>query len=136
MEDSLDDRELTEFAMRQANDGLQLLHFKDGVEALNFIFAQKKYAGQRIQSGLKLVLLDLGLPTMDGLEVLKKIRNEEETRMLPVVILTSSKEEQDVTFAYELGANSYVIKPNGFDGYVKKIGSLAFYWSKVNERPN
>jgi len=136
IEDSIDDRELTEFAMMQADDGIQVLHFKDGVDALNFIFGKKRYEGHEIQSRLKLVVLDLGLPTIDGLEVLRKIRSEKETKMLPVVILTSSKEQHDVSVAYELGANSYVVKPNGFDGYVKKIGSLAFYWSKVNERPN
>ena len=135
VEDSLDDSELTEFAMMQANDSIHFRHFKDGVDALNFIFAQNKYEGHKIQTGLKLVLLDIGLPTIDGLEILRKIRNDKDTKMLPVVILTSSKERQDVPVAYELGANSYVVKPDGFDGYVKKIGSLAFYWSKVNEKP-
>ncbi len=81
------------------------------------------------------MVLDLGLPSVNGLDVLRKIREDEHTKMLPVVILTSSRNQKDMTVAYELGANSYVIKPDGFDAYVKKIGSLAFYWSAVNQRP-
>jgi CheY-like chemotaxis protein len=84
---------------------------------------------------LKLVLLDLKLPKLDGLEVLRKIREDERTRTLPVVILTSSREKRDIAEAYKLGVNSYVVKPVGFDNYVKTISSLAFYWSLVNEKP-
>ena len=135
VEDSVDDSELTQYAMMQGNDNIQFLHFNDGVEALNFIFARRRYAGHKIQTGLKLIILDLGLPTMSGLDFLKIIREDNATKMLPVVILTSSTDQHDMTAAYELGANSYVVKPNGFDSYVKKIGSLAFYWSRVNERP-
>jgi len=135
VEDSLDDSELTEFAIVQAKDNIRFIRFSDGMDALNFIFGKKKFEGQEIQNGLKLVLLDIDLPTLDGFEVLRKIRGDYSTRMVPVVMLTSSIDERDMHMAYELGANSYVIKPNGFDGYVKKIGSLAFYWSCVNERP-
>jgi two-component system response regulator len=135
VEDSVDDSELTEFAIAQTKNNIQLIHFSDGVDALNFIFGKKKYEGQEIQKGLKLVVLDIGLPTLTGFDILRKIREEHSTKMLPVVILTSSLDERDMSMAYELGANSYVVKPNEFEGYMKKIGSLAFYWSCVNERP-
>jgi two-component system, response regulator len=135
VEDSLDDSELTQYAMKQSTDNIHFLHFQDGVEALNFIFGRRRYAGQKIQVGLKLIILDLSLPTIGGLDMLKIIREDDTTRMLPVVILTSSTDRQDMTAAYALGANSYVVKPNGFESYMKKIGSLAFYWSKVNEMP-
>lgn len=135
VEDSQDDSELTELALVHGKDNIQFIHFSNGVDALNFIFGKKKYEGEEIKNGLKLVLLDIGLPSLSGFEILKRIRGEYATRMLPVVMLTSSMDEKDLQMAYELGANSYVVKPNGFEGYVKKIGSLAFYWSCVNEKP-
>ncbi|HTJ53466.1 MAG TPA: response regulator [Cyclobacteriaceae bacterium] len=135
VEDNQDDSELTEFAMTQANDKINFIHFNDGIDALNFIFAKNKYEGRKVQSRLKLVLLDLRLPTMNGLEVLRQIRQAEATKTVPVVILTSSKDQHDIDIAYQLGVNSYVVKPEGFDGYVKKVEALTFYWSAVNERP-
>lgn len=135
VEDNPDDTELTMHALTEGNKALHLLHLKDGVEALDFIFAKKKFENLRIQNDLKLVLLDLKLPRLDGLEVLRKIREDERTRTLPVVILTSSREKRDISEAYKLGVNSYVVKPVGFDNYVKTISSLAFYWSLVNEKP-
>jgi two-component system response regulator len=135
VEDNPDDTELTTHALVEGNKAIHLLHLKDGVEALNFIFSKKSYINQKIQNELKLVLLDLKLPKLDGLEVLRKIREDERTRTLPVVILTSSREKRDITEAYKLGVNSYVVKPVGFDNYVKTISSLAFYWSVVNEKP-
>ena len=136
VDDSQDDCELTEFAMMQASENIHFRHFTDGVEALNFIFAKKKFAGNKIQAGLKFVLLDIGLPTINGLDLLKRIREDKATNALPVIILTSSKDDKDRSAAYALGANSYVIKPNGYDSYVDKIKSLAFYWSCVNEKPS
>ena len=135
VEDSRDDFELTEFAMNQASNDIHFRHFKDGPEALNFIFAKRQFEGRQVQSGLKLVILDLRLPTMNGLEVLRRIRADKATSKVPVVVLSSSTDQQDIEVAYHLGANSYVVKPNGFDGYVKKVGSLAFYWNSINERP-
>src|SRR6478735_1673412 len=135
VEDNPDDTELTIHALTQGNSMLHLLHLKDGVEALNFIFARKPYEDRKVQNDLKLVLLDLKLPKLDGLEVLRKIREDERTKKLPVVILTSSREKRDIAEAYKLGVNSYVVKPVGFDNYVKTISSLAFYWSLVNEKP-
>lgn len=135
VEDNPDDTELTTHALAEGNKALRLLHLKDGVEALNFIFAKKSNDKQKVQNDLKLVLLDLKLPRLDGLEVLRKIREDDRTRTLPVVILTSSREKRDISEAYNLGVNSYVVKPVGFDNYVKTISSLAFYWSLVNEKP-
>ena len=135
VEDNPDDTELTIHALTEGNKSLHLLHLKDGVEALDFIFAKRSFDKQKIQNELKLVLLDLKLPKLDGLEVLRKIRENERTRTLPVVILTSSREKRDILEAYKLGVNSYVVKPVGFDNYVKTISSLAFYWSLVNEKP-
>ncbi|MDB5013580.1 MAG: two-component system response regulator [Daejeonella sp.] len=135
VEDNPDDSELSIHALNEGNKNIHLLHLKDGVEALNFIFAKKSYEHQKIQNDLKLVLLDLKLPRLDGLEVLRKIREDERTKTLPVVILTSSREKRDITEAYKLGVNSYVVKPVGFDNYVKTISTLAFYWSILNEKP-
>lgn len=135
VEDNTDDAELTIHALKQGNKNMHLLHLKDGVEALNFIFAKKSYEKQVIQNDLKLVLLDLKLPRLDGLEVLRKIREDERTKTMPVVILTSSKEKRDIIEAYKLGVNSYVVKPVGFDNYVKTISTLAFYWTDVSEKP-
>lgn len=134
VEDNPDDSELTIHAVNEGNK-IGLLHLKDGVEALNFIFAKKSYEHQKIQNDLKLVLLDLKLPRLDGLEVLRKIREDDRTKSLPVVILTSSRQKRDIIEAYRLGVNSYVVKPVGFDNYVKTISALGFYWSTVNEKP-
>ena len=135
VEDNPDDTELTTHALTEGNKALHLLHLKDGVEALNFIFNKKSDENRKIQNTLRLVLLDLKLPRLDGLEVLRKIREDERTRTLPVVILTSSREKRDITEAYKLGVNSYVVKPVGFDSYVKTISALAVYWSLLNEKP-
>jgi len=135
VEDNPDDTELTTHALTEGHKALHLLHLKDGVEALNFIFNKKSGENRKIQNTLRLVLLDLKLPRLDGLEVLRKIREDERTRTLPVVILTSSREKRDITEAYKLGVNSYVVKPVGFDNYVKTISSLAVYWSLLNEKP-
>ena len=135
VEDNPDDTELTTHALTEGNKALHLLHLKDGVEALNFIFNKKSDENRKIQNTLRLVLLDLKLPRLDGLEVLRKIREDERTRTLPVVILTSSREKRDIAEAYKLGVNSYVVKPVGFDSYVKTISALAVYWSLLNEKP-
>ncbi len=135
VEDNPHDTELTTHALSESSKYLQLTHLKDGVEALDFIFARKACHEASFVADLKLVLLDLKLPRMDGLEVLQKIRENETTKALPVVILTSSRERKDIRTAYKLGVNSYVVKPVSFDSYIQTIGALAFYWGAINERP-
>jgi two-component system, response regulator len=135
VEDNPDDTELTTHALTQGNKSLHLLHLKDGVEALDFIFNGRTEGNPKQKKELRVVLLDLKLPRLDGLEVLRKIRENEETKTMPVVILTSSREKRDILEAYRLGVNSYVVKPVSFDSYVTIISSLAFYWSIVNEKP-
>lgn len=133
IEDNQDDSELTQFAMLQSNENVRLRHFRDGNEALNFIFAMNKYASQKAHAEIKFVVLDLGLPTMDGLEVLRRLRAERMTHKVPVVVLSATKDPDILEVAYHLGANSYVVKPTGYEGYVKKVGSLANYWYSVNQ---
>src|SRR6478735_2923500 len=127
IEDSEDDSELTEFAMKQVSDNIYFRHFNNGVDALNFILERKKYEGKEILPELKFVLLDIGLPTISGLDLLKKIREEADSKMLPIIILTGSEDKRNIDTAYKLGANSYVIKPNGYFGYIDKIKALTIY---------
>lgn len=135
VEDSPDDAELTVHALTAGFDQLKLVHLKDGVQALNFIFGKKDYEQAGVRSDLKLVLIDLKLPRLDGLEVLRKIKEDDRTKHLPVVILSSSRERKDIFEAYRLGVNSYVVKPVSFDSYVNTISSLAAYWNEINEKP-
>jgi two-component system, response regulator len=135
VEDNPDDAELTMHALRLGDSKINLLHLNDGAEALNFVFAKKSFENKRIQNDLKLVLLDLKLPKIDGLEILKRIREDERTRTLPVVILTSSREKKDIVTAYDLGVNSYVVKPVEFEFYVHVVKTLTLYWNTINEKP-
>ncbi|WP_333819914.1 response regulator [Ohtaekwangia sp.] len=135
VEDNPDDAELTIYALKQSDKHINFLHLNDGVDALDFVFAKKNYENKRIQNDLKLVLLDLKLPKIDGLEILQRIRNDERTRSLPVVILTSSREKKDICTAYNLGVNSYVVKPVEFEFYVQVVKTLTTYWNSINEKP-
>jgi len=130
VEDNSDDAELTAHALTKANKSLRLLRLKDGAETIDYLFRRN---GNALQP--RLVLLDLKLPKVDGLEVLRKIREDERTNKLPVVILTSSAQKRDISEAYRLGVNSYVVKPVDFEDFVEKVSSIAFYWSQINERP-
>ncbi|SKC54745.1 response regulator [Ohtaekwangia koreensis] len=135
VEDNPDDAELTIHALKQGNSNVNFLHINDGVEALNFVFEKKSYENKRIQKDLRLVLLDLKLPKIDGLEILKKIRENDSTKSLPVVILTSSREKKDIITAYGLGVNSYVVKPVEFEFYVHVVKTITLYWNTINEKP-
>ena len=128
IEDNLDDSEITQFALLQTGENVRLKHFRTGPEALNFILAK-----DNVHDEIKFVILDIDLPNMSGLEVLRRLRAEKRTNKLPVIIVSGSKDPELVEVAYHLGANSYVVKPTGFDGYVKKVGSLANYWFSVNQ---
>ena len=135
VEDNPDDVELTIRAFKKNNIGNKVIVAKDGVEALDYLFGTGMYAGRDLKELPVVVLLDLKLPKIDGLEVLKSIRQNELTRLLPVVILTSSAEQKDVINGYSLGANSYVRKPVDFEQFVEAIKHLGLYWLLWNEPP-
>ena len=133
VEDNPDDEALTLRAFKKNNILDEVVTAQDGVEALDYLFGEGSYAGRDTSVMPELILLDLKLPKMDGLEVLKHIRADERTRLLPVVILTSSREEQDIVKGYSLGANSYIRKPVDFAQFVEAIRQLGLYWLVLNE---
>jgi len=112
---------------------LQLL--QDGAEALDFIFATGAYAGRDLNHRPKLILLDLKLPKVDGLEILRRIKKDERTKSIPVVVMTSSQEEKDIVESYSLGVNSYIVKPVDFDKFVQSVADLGLYWLLLNKVP-
>lgn len=136
VEDNLSDAELTIRELKKHNLANNLIHVKDGEEALDFLFATGKYADSReIQYPPKVVLLDIQMPKVNGIEVLERIKTDPKTRTVPVVILTSSKENPDIQKCYALGANSYIVKPVNFDGFAEAIKNLGFYWLLLNQPP-
>lgn len=135
VEDNPDDIELTERALKRNGIINEMVEVRDGAEALDFLFCRGKYAGRDQTRMPAVILLDLKLPKIDGLEVLKQIRKHEITKLLPVVILTSSREDRDVLNGYELGANSYVRKPVDFIQFTEAVKQLGLYWLLLNERP-
>jgi CheY-like chemotaxis protein len=135
VEDNPDDEELTIRALQKNKIANNLAVVRDGVEALDFLFCMGPYADRNPQDIPEVILLDLKLPKVDGLEVLRRIRADERTSLLPVVILTSSKEEQDLIKSYSLGANSYIRKPVDFSQFVEAIHQLGMYWLVLNEPP-
>jgi two-component system response regulator len=132
VEDNPQDAELTIRALKRHHLANQLVHVEDGAEALDFLFARGKYEGLKVDSPPKVVLLDLKLPKMNGLEVLRIMKTSERTRSIPVVVVTSSAEDPDVRTAYELGVNSYVIKPVQFEAFVEAMSKLGLYWLMIN----
>lgn len=135
VEDNASDAEMTVRALKKNGIANKLLHVKDGAEALDFIFAKGIYSEHTVEKGPKVVLLDLKMPKVSGIEVLQKIRSDERTKKIPVVVLTSSKEDPDIKECYDLGVNSYVIKPVDFDQFHKAISNLGLYWLIINETP-
>ncbi len=135
VEDNPDDVELTLRSLRQHNVQNEVVVVRDGQEALDYLFATGAYASRVPGAMPTVILLDLKLPKIDGLEVLRRIRADERTELLPVVILTSSKEEQDVINGYKLGANSYVQKPVDFVHFSEAVKQLRLYWLLLNEPP-
>lgn len=135
VEDNPNDAELTIRALKKRNLANPLHVVEDGAEALDFIFCRGAYADRDCSNPPKVILLDLKLPKVDGLEVLRAIKSDEQTRGIPVVVVTSSQEDPDIKTAYALGANSYVVKPVGFDAFVDTMSNLGLYWLLVNQPP-
>lgn len=133
VEDNPNDVKLTMRALQKNNLANHVHVVSDGAEALDFIFHRGHYSGRNVHEKIKLILLDLKLPKVDGLEVLKTIKADETTRTIPVVILTSSKEERDIIEGYKLGVNSYVVKPLDFDQFIASVAELGLYWLIINE---
>jgi two-component system, response regulator len=132
VEDNPRDAELTIRALKRHNLANKLFHVKDGAEALDFLFGRGKHAGRRADASPKVVLLDLKLPKVNGLEILRLMKEDEHLRMIPVVIVTSSAEDPDMDKAYKLGANSYVVKPVQFDAFMEAMSKVGLYWLMVN----
>ena len=135
VEDNPNDEELTLRALKKHNITNRVHIVKDGAEALEYIFATGAYADRDINHHPKVILLDLKLPKVDGLEVLRQIKSNERTKVIPVVVLTSSKEERDLVESYKLGANSYITKPVDFESFVKAVSELGLYWLLLNQPP-
>jgi CheY-like chemotaxis protein len=135
VEDNPDDVELTMRAFRKNNIANNVAVARDGVEALDYLFGRGPYAGRNTTETPRLILLDLKMPRMDGLHVLEHLRADERTKLTPVVILTSSKEEQDLVNSYKSGANSYVRKPIDFSQFLEAVRQIGLYWLLINESP-
>ena len=135
VEDNPDDVMLTEAALQENKIFNKLVVTRDGVEALDYLFRTGKYADRDAEEIPQIILLDLNLPKLNGLDVLRKVRSDARTRMLPVVILTSSMEERDVIDSYQLGANSYIHKPVDFSQFSEAVRKLGLYWLVLNEHP-
>jgi two-component system, response regulator len=133
VEDNADDEELTLRALAKSNILNPVTVVRDGVEALDYLFGRSAYAQRDVREQPQVVLLDLKLPKLDGLEVLRAVRRDPRTKRIPVVILTSSAEEQDVVSGYELGANSYIRKPVDFTQFVEAVRQLGLYWLVLNQ---
>ena len=135
VEDNINDAELTIREMKKHNLVNELFHVKDGEEALDYIFARGSFSNRLIEQRPKLVLLDIQMPKVNGIEVLQQIKADERTKTIPVVMLTSSKEDPDIKRCYELGVNSYIVKPVNFEAFTAAIKSIHFYWLLLNEPP-
>jgi CheY-like chemotaxis protein len=135
VEDSPEDRELTLRALEKARLANRIQIACDGAEALDFMFGEGAYAGRPPHTLPRVVLLDLKLPKVDGLEVLQRLKADERTRLVPVVVLTSSREQRDVIESYRLGVNSYIVKPVNFERFASAVQDLGMYWLLLNERP-
>lgn len=135
VEDTPNERELTHRALKQGDHSIKVFAVKDGEEALDFIFSRGDYAHRASEPPPRLVLLDLKLPKVNGLEVLQQIKANAKTRTIPVVILTSSQEDRDVAEGYKLGVNSYLVKPVDFDKFVQCVSKVGDYWLTCNRIP-
>ena len=135
VEDSPEDLELTLRSLQKTKLSNRIQIARDGAEALDFLFGEGPYAGRRIEDVPKVILLDLKLPKVDGLEVLQRIKSDPRTCSIPTVVLTSSKEQRDVVESYRLGVNSYIVKPVNFEGFIAAVQELGMYWLLLNQPP-
>ena len=135
VEDNPDDVALTMRALRNANLANHIEVVRDGAEALDFIFCEGAHSGRNAEDGPKVILLDLKLPKVDGLDVLRRLKTDARTKFIPTVVLTSSKEQSDVVQSYNLGVNSYIVKPVNFDAFVTAVQQLGMYWLLLNQPP-
>lgn len=135
VEDNKNDAELTIRALKKSNIANKLIHFKDGAQPLDFLFGRGEFEGRNTDNKPKVILLDLKLPKVHGIEVLKELKSSSLTKDIPVVILTSSKEDPDIQRCYDLGANSYIVKPVDFERFSKAIAEVGLYWMLLNEPP-
>jgi two-component system response regulator len=135
VEDNKDDEELTIRGLRKNNVANEIIVVRDGAEALDYLFATGAHAGRDSRVVPQVVLLDLNLPLVGGLDVLKRVRADDRTKLLPIVVLTSSKEEEDIIKSYSLGANGYVRKPVNFNAFTEAVRTLGLFWLLLNEAP-
>jgi CheY-like chemotaxis protein len=135
VEDNPQDLELALRALRKANLSNRIHVARDGAEALEFVFCEGPHSARRITDCPKVILLDLKLPKIEGLEVLKRIKGDPRTKMIPIVVLTSSKEQTDVIESYKLGVNSYIVKPVNFERFAEAVRNLGLYWVLLNQPP-
>lgn len=133
VEDNAADAELTIRALHKVKIINNILHLKDGAEALDYLFGKGVFAKRDLTKLPKVILLDIKMPKVDGIEVLRQLKTNEQTKMIPVVIMTSSGEEQDIISSYRLGVNSYVVKPVGFEDFAKAVSELGLYWVLLNK---
>ena len=135
VEDNPSDADLIKRALNKNNVANKILHLKDGQEVIDYLFGEGQWKGRTTANTPKVILLDLKMPKVSGIEVLKKIKSNEETMGIPVVILTSSKEDPDIKECYKLGVNSYVVKPVGFEEFSSTVAQLGLYWLLINQQP-
>jgi two-component system response regulator len=135
VEDTPEDLELALRALRKANLANHIQIARDGAEAMEFLFGEGAFKGRKVENGPKVILLDLKLPKVDGMEVLRRVKSDPRTKAIPVVVLTSSKEQKDVVESYQLGVNSYIVKPVNFERFVAAVQDLGMYWLLLNQPP-
>ena len=135
VEDNPNDEMLTIRALKKNNILNEVIVVRDGVQALDYLFAEGEYQGRDLNNRPEVILLDLKLPKINGLEVLQQLKSNEQTKLIPVVVLTTSNEDQDLISSYQYGANSYIRKPVDFDQFIKAVGQLGLYWLVLNESP-